>query len=58
MRELQLRLMKATILAVLFFGALGPVFRSDKVADVVGVIAIVLLTGLAARALVWKAAKR
>ncbi len=48
-KELRLRLGKATFLVILFFGALGPVFRSDTAAQVTGVIAIGLLTVLAAR---------
>jgi hypothetical protein len=42
-------------LIVLFFGALGPVFRTDTIAKVAGAVCVIMLTGLAARAFKWTA---
>ena len=43
-------LFRGTIVIVLGIGALSPVTRDDAIADYVGVIATVILTGLAMKA--------
>lgn len=45
-RRLQSNLFLGTVIIVLFFGALSPVFRDDYVAKGVGVFSAVVLTVL------------
>ncbi len=43
MRDIQNYLFKFTVLIVVFFGALGPVFRADDVARYVGFACVMIL---------------
>lgn len=50
----QSSLAKATMLFVIFGGAIGPIFRSDTTAKYISGICIVVLTALAAKAMRWR----
>jgi len=45
-RKIQHNLFLATVIIVLFFGALSPVFRDDDIAKYVGAFSAVVLTVL------------
>lgn len=53
-RDIQSGLLKATFLIILFFGSLGPVFRSEITVKYIGAACTIILAGLALTAIKWK----
>lgn len=54
MKKIQMNLFKGTMLIILFFGSIGPIFRSDDLAKYIALPCVVILAMLAARAFQWR----